>query len=90
MIKEVLLKKSQEIEYIYLVYVCGIIYIAPGTIYIIPHTYVWAANQYINRYFRRDHIQKPPPDFKTLYCSWQLYSSDKHLKRTKKTDMIKF
>ena len=37
MIKEVLLKKSQEIEYIYLVDVCGIIYIVPGTIYIIPH-----------------------------------------------------
>ena len=37
MIKEVLLKKSQEIEDIYLVDVCGIIYIVPGTIYIIPH-----------------------------------------------------
>ena len=23
------------------------------------------------------YIQKPPPDFKTLYCSWQVYSSDK-------------
>ena len=36
--------------------------------YIIPHTYVQAANQYI-RYFGRDYIQKPPPDFKTLCCS---------------------
>ena len=46
--------------------------------------------QYIIRYFRRNYIQKPPPDFKTLYCSWQVYSSDKHLKRTKKTDLIMF
>ena len=49
MIKEVLLKKSQEIEYIYLVDVYGIIYT-------IPHTYVSAAIQYNNRYFWRDYI----------------------------------
>ena len=46
--------------------------------------------QYINRYFHRDYIQKLPPDFKTHYCSWQVYLSDKHLKRTKKTDLIVF
>ena len=57
------------------------IYIVPGIIYITPHTYVEAANQYIIPYFRRNYIQKPPPDFKTLYCSWHVYSSDKHLKR---------
>ena len=51
--------------------------------YIISHTYVQAANQYIIRYFRRDYIQKTAPDFKTPYCSWQIYLSDKHLKRTK-------
>ena len=85
MIKEVLLKKSQEIEYIYLV---DYIYCPRDyTVYIILHTYV-SANQYINRYFRRDYIQKPLSDFKILYCSWQVYSSDKHLKRTKKTDLI--
>ena len=45
------------------------IYIVPGTIYIIPHIYVQAPNQYSIRYSRKDYIQKPPPDFKTLYCS---------------------
>ena len=45
MIKEVLLKKSEEIEYIYLVaglyiYIYIYIYIVPGTIYVIRHTYV--------------------------------------------------
>ena len=25
--------------------------------------------EFIIHYFRRDYIQKPPPDFKTHYCS---------------------
>ena len=50
--------------------------------------YAYNTLRFLVRYFRRDYIQKPPPDFKTLCsCSRQVYSSDKHLKRTKKTDL---
>ena len=77
------MKKSQEIEFIYLVDVCRIIYTVSQCINLL-------ANQYVKRYFRCEYVQKPPSDFKTLYCSWQIYSSDKHLKRTEKTDLIMF
>ena len=71
-LKKFLLKKFQEIEYIYLVHVCGIIYTVSQWISIC------ISSQSV-RYFRWDYIQKPPWDFKTLYCSWKIYSSDKHL-----------
>ena len=63
---------------------------SPGDYIYNPAYLCQSANQYINPYFPRVLFKSRRQLLKMLFCSWQVSSLDKTLKRTKKNDLIMF